>query len=195
MKKYKNLLLGLIIFIPSLITAKNTFANEPLIGEMAYFAGNFAPRGWAFCEGQLLPIAQNTALFSILGTMYGGDGRTNFALPDMRGRALVHAGNGPGLTPRSQGSKFGSEEVIMSEAQMPSHNHTVNSTSDTTVDSTANDKSLAAVKMYKSGRTPDKLLHNQTVGNTGSSQPINTIQPTLAINCIIAIQGLFPSRS
>lgn len=195
MKKIKTYLLSMAICIPSIFIQQSATANEPYLGEMAYFAGNFAPRGWAFCDGQILAISQNQALFSLLGTMYGGDGRTTFALPDMRGRALIHAGNGPGLTPRTQGSKFGNEEVIMSMAQMPSHNHTIHSTSDTTVDSTANDRALAAVKMYKAGRTPDKALNNETVGNSGGNQPINTRQPTLAIHCIIATQGLFPSRN
>lgn len=195
MKKIKTVLIGSVFAISTFATTNTAIANEPYLGEMAYFAGNFAPRGWAFCEGQLLPISQNQALFSILGTMYGGDGRTTFALPDMRGRALVHTGSGPGLTPRSQGQKFGSETVTMTAAQMPSHTHSAHSTSDTTVDDTANGKSLAAVKMYKPRTTPSRSLNNATIANTGGNQPINTVQPTLAINCIIAIQGLFPSRN
>jgi microcystin-dependent protein len=195
MKKVKTLLLSSIFAISTFATTNAALANEPYLGEMAYFAGNFAPRGWAFCEGQLLPISQNQALFSILGTMYGGDGRTTFALPDMRGRALVHAGSGPGLSTRQQGQKFGSENVTMTVAQMPSHSHSAHSTSDTTVDDTANGKALAAVKMYKSRTIPSKSLNSETIGNTGGNQPINTVQPTLAINCIIAIQGIFPSRN
>jgi microcystin-dependent protein len=191
----KKLLVSLLICVPSILLSNVAIAEEPYLGEMAYFAGNFAPRGWALCDGQLLPISQNTALFSLLGTIYGGDGRTTFGLPDMRGRALVHTGSGPGLTPRSQGSKFGNETVTMSVAQLPSHNHSVNSTADTTIDATANGKALASVKMYKAGSTPNKLLNSATVGNAGASQPINTIQPTLAIHCIIAIQGIFPTRN
>jgi len=195
MKKIKTLLLGSILTVSTLATTNAALANEPYLGEIAYFAGNFAPRGWALCDGQILPINQFQSLYSLLGTTYGGDGRTTFALPDMRGRTLVHAGTGPGLTPRPQGQRFGSETVTMSAAQMPSHNHPVRTTSDTTVDDTANGKALAAVKMYKSRTTPNRTLNNATVGNTGASQPINTVQPTLAINCIIAIQGLFPPRN
>jgi microcystin-dependent protein len=195
MKKLNVLLLSTIIYLPSLFTSNFVFADEPYLGEMVYFAGNFAPRGWALCDGQLLQISENQSLYSLLGTTYGGDGRVTFALPDMRGRALIHAGNGAGLTPRVQGSKFGTETVTMSVAQMPSHSHSLNSTSDTTVDATANGKALAAVKMYKANATPNNPLNSETVGNSGGNQPINIIQPTLAINCIIATQGLFPSRN
>ncbi|WP_340819596.1 tail fiber protein [Methanolobus sp. WCC4] len=105
-----------------------TQSTDPLLGEITLFAGNFAPRGWAFCNGQLLPINQNQALFSILGTTYGGDGRTTFALPDLRGRAPVHAGNGPGLSPVVLGQKGGAETVALNVNQMPSHTHTLNHT-------------------------------------------------------------------
>lgn len=98
---------------------------EPYIGEISMFGGNFAPRGWAFCDGQLLPIAQNTALFSLLGTIYGGDGRTTFALPDLRGRVPVHSGNGPGLSDYRVGQRGGSERIILTINQIPSHNHSV----------------------------------------------------------------------
>ncbi len=98
-------------------------SQEPFVAQISLFGGNFAPRGWAFCDGQLLAISQNTALFSLLGTTYGGDGRTTFALPDMRGRALLHAGGGPGLTFRGLGDKSGAEEITLTVQQMPSHNH------------------------------------------------------------------------
>ena len=97
--------------------------SEPFIAEIRIFAGNFAPRGWALCDGQLLPISQNTALFSLIGTVYGGDGETNFALPDLRGRAAMHAGNGPGLTPRQLGSRSGAATVTLTPGEVPSHNH------------------------------------------------------------------------
>ena len=97
--------------------------SSPFIAEIIMFGGNFAPRSWAFCDGQLLPISQNTALFSLLGTIYGGDGRTTFALPDLRGRVPMHQGNGPGLTPRNLGSKGGEENVALNQQQMPSHTH------------------------------------------------------------------------
>ena len=97
--------------------------SEPFIAEVRIFAGNFAPRGWAFCNGQLLPIAQNTALFSLLGTVYGGDGRTTVGLPDLQGRAAMHPGRGPGLTPRVLGQKLGAETVALSSDQLGTHNH------------------------------------------------------------------------
>ena len=98
-------------------------SQEPFLAQISLFGGNFAPRGWAFCDGQLLPIAQYSAVFALLGTTYGGDGRTTFALPDMRGRALLHAGGGPGLTFRRLGDKSGAEEITLTVQQMPSHNH------------------------------------------------------------------------
>ena len=104
---------------------ESSMSAEPFIGEISMFAGNFAPRGWAFCEGQLLPIAQNQSLFSILGTTYGGDGRTTFGLPDMRGRVSIHPGTGPGLTNYRLGNKGGSETTTLTTNQLPSHNHTI----------------------------------------------------------------------
>ncbi|MFY1113097.1 MAG: tail fiber protein, partial [Methanosarcinaceae archaeon] len=112
-------------YIIALVGVFPSRSSEPFIGEIRMFAGNFAPRGWAFCDGQLLPISQNTALFSILGTTYGGDGRTTFGLPDLRGRVPVHAGSGPGLSTVRLGDTGGAETVTLSQAQMPSHNHTI----------------------------------------------------------------------
>jgi microcystin-dependent protein len=195
MNKMRIILLETIIVISSLTYSNFAFADEPYLGEMAYFAGNFAPRGWAKCDGQILPISSNQALFSLLGTTYGGDGRTTFALPDMRGRALIHAGQGAGLTNRPQGQNLGSETVTMSSAQMPSHNHTLNGTSSGANSNTALDRSLGDVKIYKTGVTANQTLHSETISNTGNGQSINTTQPTLALMCIIAIEGLFPSRS
>ncbi len=99
--------------------------SEPFVGEIRMFAGNFAPRGWAFCDGQLLAVSQNDALFSLLATVYGGDGRTTFGLPDLRGRIPIHAGTGPGLSPRRLGAKFGTEEETLTVNQLPSHSHTL----------------------------------------------------------------------
>ena len=139
--------------------------SDPYIAEVGIFAGNFAPRGWASCDGQLLPISENTALFSLIGTTYGGDGRTTMGLPDLRGRTAVHEGNGPGLTPRNLGSRFGVEDVTLTTNQMPSHTH-------------------------------DYLLNGpQTTDPTGGGQPHENVQPSLALNYIIAMQGIYPSRS
>jgi microcystin-dependent protein len=195
MNKISTILLGAIIVTSSLVYSSTAFADEPYLGEMAYFAGNFAPRGWAKCDGQILPINSNESLFSLLGTTYGGDGRTTFALPDMRGRALIHAGRGAGLTDRRHGQKLGSETVTMSLSNMPSHNHTLKGTSSNADNDIAEGKSLAAAKIYKTGATADQTLHSATISNTGNGQSINTVQPTLALTCIIAIQGLFPSRN
>mmetsp|Transcript_12154 Transcript_12154/g.37040 ORF Transcript_12154/g.37040 Transcript_12154/m.37040 type:complete len:303 (+) Transcript_12154:190-1098(+) len=114
-----------VTVVLSAVLLPAVLGQEPLLGEVRMFAGTFAPRGWAFCDGQVLAISQNQALFSILGTTYGGDGRTTFALPDLRGRVPVHPGSGPGLTTRNQGAKFGSEEVSLAEANLPPHTHDI----------------------------------------------------------------------
>ncbi len=172
---------------------------EPFIGEIKLFAGNFAPRGWAFCDGQLLPINQWQALFSILGTMYGGDGRTNFALPDLRGRVSVHPGNGSGLSPYGIGEKGGAETVTLSVQQMPVHSHSLNANAQNGDTSDPPGSSLADTKgsdkdYMKSGMVNTEMSPN-SIGATGSGQPHENRQPYLAVNYIIALQGVFPSRS
>ncbi len=137
---------------------------DPFIGQISLFAGNFAPRGWELANGQLLPVAQNDALFALYGTTYGGDGRTTFALPDLRGRAALQPGNGPGLSSRRLGEKLGIEEVTLNELQLPSHDHSL--------------------------PQPDA-----TTGDTGGGQPHTNMQPSLALNYIIALEGVFPSRN
>jgi microcystin-dependent protein len=146
--------------------------SEPFIAEIRIFAGNFAPRGWAFCNGQLLPVAQNTALFSLIGTTYGGDGRTTTALPNLQGRAPMHPGRGPGLTSRRLGESGGSETVTLSTAQMPNHNHPLMASAENLVP-----------------------MANEALPAAGGSQSHNNMQPYLAINFIIALTGLYPSRS
>lgn len=172
--------------------------SEPFIAEIRIFAGNFAPRSWAFCNGQLLPISQNTALFSLIGTTYGGDGRTTTALPNLQGRAPMHPGRGPGLTSRRLGQRGGVEEVTLTEAQMPSHNHSIqSSTSPGTIFSPAATSVLsrsAGGAAYDSTDNLSNTLNDGTLPNTGGSQPHNNMQPFLAINFIIALQGLYPSR-
>ncbi len=137
--------------------------SEPFLGQITMFGGNFAPRGWAYCEGQLLPIAQNTALYSLLGTIYGGDGRTSFGLPDLRGRAPIHQGRGPGLSPRKLGEKGGAETVQPRGG-------------------------LAAAPATEEGR------QSPTV-EVANPQAHNSMQPFLAVNYIIALEGVFPSRN
>jgi microcystin-dependent protein len=175
---------------------------EPFIGEISIFAGNFAPRGWAFCNGQLLPISQNTALFSLLGTTYGGDGRTTFALPDLRGRVPMHAGDGPGLQPRSLGEKGGKEEVNLTLTQMPSHSHPVSGTVrayNGNPDSESPEETVLANGDFYSSQSPDVKMHTDsvqiTLGNTGGSQPHTNVQPYQCVNYIIALEGVFPSRN
>lgn len=178
-------------------------AVDPLLGEIMMFAGNFAPRGWAFCDGQLLPIAQNDALFSLLGTTYGGDGRTTFALPDLRGRAPIHAGNGPGLSNYQLGWRGGAETTTLSISNLPSHNHTLNASEQpaTTAEPLNNylphgETGRVEAKEYVTP-PPYSLvsLNNESIGYTGGSQPFNNVMPFLTINFCIALQGIFPSRS
>ena len=173
---------------------------DPFIGEIIMFGGNFAPRGWALCDGQLLDIASHSALFSILGTTYGGDGRTTFGLPDLRGRVPMHAGNGPGLTPRNLGQKFGAENVQLSTQEMPSHNHVASMHAESTAAGTANPQGnmLAGGVFYAAPVAADNrtmAAESIVVNNTGGSQPHNNIQPVQVVNYIIALVGTFPSRS
>ena len=183
---------------------------EPLIGEIIMFGGNFAPRSWAFCDGQLLAISQNTALFSILGTTYGGDGRTTFGLPDLRGRVAIHPGNGPGLTSRRLGEKGGREKVTLTTAQMPAHKHVgavkVSSADSDTSVATANasigtpgapvGRVFTGTLGFNSA-TPNILLNPDSVEttNTGGGQSHDNMQPFQAVNYIIALTGTFPSRN
>ncbi len=183
---------------------------EGTIGEIRMFAGNFAPRTWAFCEGQLLAISQNTALFSILGTTYGGDGRTTFGLPDLRGRAPIGPGSGPGLPTYRLGQKSGSPTNFLTVNQLPSHTHAVaaNVSSGNATQNAATQGASIATPGSGEGRsftqtagfnrsTPDVTLNGNSViiGNTGGSQAVNNMQPFVGIYYIICLQGVFPSRS
>ncbi|WMX13636.1 MULTISPECIES: phage tail protein [unclassified Aureispira] len=170
---------------------------DPFIGEIIMFGGNFAPRGWAFCDGQLLPIAQNSALFSILGTTYGGDGRTTFALPDLRGRVAIHPGNGPGLSDYRLGQKGGTETVTLTTNQIPSHNHmiNVNNSAGTTNDPTNHFLANTGAFDSEYGTTANTIMNSNALGHTGGGQSHTNIQPYCCVNFIIALQGVFPSRS
>lgn len=168
--------------------------DQPYIGEIAMFAGNFAPRGWALCNGQILSIQQNTALFSLIGTIYGGDGRTTFALPDLRGRAPVHAGQGPGLTNHRLGQKGGQEEVTLNQTQLPSHNHFIQS--DLMVQEMQIPRAEGEgepIRIPVADGEGESL--NLTVSHSGGNRPVNNKQPYLTINYIISLQGTFPSRN
>ena len=176
--------------------------SEPFIAEIRIFAGNFAPRGWAFCDGQLLPIAQNTALFSLIGTTYGGDGRTTTALPNLQGRAPMHPGRGPGLTSRRLGQRGGVEVVTLTEAQMPVHQHSVTASGRPADENDAQGlffgttpgNNLYVPASSNQPPTPTSLA-DQALASAGGSQSHNNLQPFLAINFIIALVGLYPSRS
>lgn len=174
--------------------------SEPFIAEIRIFAGNFAPRSWAFCNGQLLPIAQNTALFSLIGTTYGGDGRTTTALPNLEGRAPMHPGRGPGLTSRRLGQRGGVETVTLTEAQMPQHRHTMRAASFIASSQVPSASRVPARSMggtaYQTETSSNLVpMEDAAVLPAGGSQAHNNLQPYLAINFIIALQGLYPSRS
>jgi microcystin-dependent protein len=161
------------------------------------FAGNFAPIGWAFCDGQLLAVSQNDALFSLLGTIYGGDGRTTFGLPDLRGRIPVHQGTGAGLSARPIGSNGGAEDVTIGTSEMPVHNHPLQATTGPGADANPAGKVTAdspSVKVYIED-PPSVSLASATVANSGGSQSHRNLQPFLCINFIIALSGLYPSAS
>jgi microcystin-dependent protein len=172
---------------------------SPFLGEVKIFAGNFAPRGWAMCNGQLMSISQNTALFSILGTTYGGNGQTTFALPDFRSRLPVHQGQGPGLTPYNLGEMNGVENVTLLSSQIPLHNHAVNASTGagTAVAAGggfwATDGASRGGKLYAS--TGGAAMGTGAIGQTGGGVPHNNIQPFLALNFIVALQGVFPARN
>ena len=176
--------------------------SDPFIGEIRMFAGNFAPRSWALCDGQLLAVSQNDALFSLLGTIYGGDGRTTFALPELRGRVPVHMGSGPGLSPRQLGQKGGAETVTLSVSQIPSHNHDGAlqgvETDATSADATGRmfAKSVGGSAYHTGtgrGEGPVAMAAG-ALAQTGGSQPHSNLAPTLCLNFIIALFGIYPSR-
>lgn len=170
--------------------------SEPFLGEIRTFGFTFAPRGWASCDGQLLPIAQHQALFALLGTTYGGDGRTTFALPDLRGRVAVHVGRGPGLSSYRQGERGGEEAVALTPEQLPSHTHDVRARDRRGRSRIPTGRFLARVtrgRLYAPDH--DVLLHPDTVTETGGGQPHPNLPPHLVLNVCIALQGIFPSRS
>lgn len=194
--------------------------NDEYLGVIKIFAGNFAPRNFVFCYGQLLSIAQNQALFSILGTIYGGDGRTTFGVPDLRGAAPIGSGTGQGLTPRVAGQKFGFETTTLSVHNLPAHNHiiTVNETAGT-IDIPVNTEEgsedeanpgagflgntgaesfvseATAGQKYGGQSIPVNVAATATASNTGNGQSFNNMQPSSVVNYIICINGLYPSRS
>ncbi|MEP1124772.1 MAG: tail fiber protein [Ilumatobacter sp.] len=163
----------------------------PFIAQISMFGGNFAPRGWAFCDGQILSIAQNTALFSLLGTTYGGDGQTTFALPDLRGRVPMHPGQGPGLSNYALGQTGGTETTTLGVNNLPPHNHGISASAGGQTTNRPTNGYLAAGNRYTT--TTDTAMAPTAVA--GSGQAFNNVQPYQTVNFIIALQGIFPSRN
>ena len=170
---------------------------EPFIGQLMLFAGNFAPRGWALCDGQLLSIAQNTALFSILGTTYGGDGRVTFALPDLRGRVPVHAGQGPGLSFYTLGQQAGTETVTLNLTQIPTHGHTFapGCSSDPPSSQTPENNVLASLETQSFSGEANAAMRAGNTSTAGGSQAHANLPPYTCLNYCVALEGIFPSRS
>jgi microcystin-dependent protein len=171
---------------------------DPFVAEIRIYPFNFAPKGWAFCDGQLLPISQNTALFSLLGTTYGGDGKSTFALPDMQGNAPMHPGQGPGLSLHDLGETGGAETVTLLESEIPAHSHQL-----TGLGAPANRtnpignsiaRSSAGTPFQPPAGAPLVPMADVTVTPAGGDQPHNNMQPYLTLNFCIALQGVFPPR-
>jgi microcystin-dependent protein len=170
--------------------------SDPFVAEIRIFAGNFNPVGWATCDGQLMPLSQNTALFSLIGTFYGGDGKSTFALPNMAGSAPIAAGAGPGLTPRSLGEAAGETSVLLTTLEIPAHNHALQASGQPgnrrPVAGNALARSTGANMYLPSGTSTPMAV--QATSTTGGSLPHNNLQPYLAMTFIIALRGVFPSR-
>jgi microcystin-dependent protein len=171
---------------------------DPFVAEIRIFPFNFAPKGWAWCDGQLMPLSQNTALFSLLGTTYGGNGKSNFALPDLQGRAPMHPGQGPGLSLHDLGETGGSETVTLLESEMPAHSHGL-----VARNFTANSDIPAGLTVAKPGAGPNiyappgplTSMSDQSLAPAGGDQPHNNLQPYLTFFFCIALQGVFPPRT
>jgi microcystin-dependent protein len=171
--------------------------SEPFIGQIILFAGNFPPKGYATCDGQILPIATNTALFSILGTTFGGDGRTNFALPDLRGRAPIHFGQSPGFSPYQLGQRGGEENHTLNTQELPQHNHTVTigASSEGATQSNPSGQVPGGGSFYAPAAEVNGALGGVACSPTGSGLSHNNMQPYLVVNYCIALFGVFPARN
>jgi microcystin-dependent protein len=169
---------------------------DPFIAEIRIFPFNFAPKGWALCDGQLLPLSQNTALFTLLRTTYGGNGETTFALPDLQGRVPMHPGQGPGLSLHDLGETGGSETVSLLESEIPSHSHPLNTVNDIGTSPSPANVYLAKAPAYSSAPSGGSVkLNLAALSPTGGGQPHNNMQPYLTMHFCIALQGVFPPRS
>lgn len=172
--------------------------SEPFVGEIRMFAGNFAPRGWAFCDGQLLSVSENDALYSLFGTIYGGDGRTTFGLPDLRGRIPLHQGTGPGLSHRRLGSMGGAEQVTVTINQLASHSHGFRgSTASAAADAPGGGfiADTGGALNYLANADPIGDFARSMVGSAGGNRSHTNLMPTLCVNFIVALFGIYPSRT
>ena len=172
---------------------------DPFVAEIRIFPFTFPPKGWAFCNGQLLPLSQNTALFSLLGTTYGGNGKSNFALPDLQGSAPMHPGQGPGLSLHDLGETGGSETVTLLESEMPAHSHGLMANTTTGTKSTPAANSLSRTSgatpyLPTAGNPPTTMMAPESLPPAGGDQPHNNMMPYLTLNFNIALQGVFPPR-
>ena len=194
---------ALALAVTCLVAPNSAKADaDPFIGEIGTFGLTFCPRGWASTEGQLLPISQNDALFSLLGTTFGGDGRTTFGLPDLRGRIPIGLGNGPGLSPKAWGAKAGQEQINLSPANLASHSHAVNATNADGDKAGPGDKILAAApdggvgaETIYSDQAFTVQMNPAMISPTGGNLALNTQDPTLVVRYCIALQGVYPSRN
>ncbi len=172
---------------------------DPFVAEIRIFPFNFAPKGWAFCDGQLMPISQNTALFSLLGTTYGGDGKSTFALPNMQGNAPMHPGQGPGLSLHDLGETGGSDTVSLLESEIPSHSHSMSAQNvplGTVTTASGNTFSRpASGNLFNKANPVVVNMSDQTLAPAGGDQPHNNMQPYLTLNFCLALQGVFPPRT
>lgn len=168
--------------------------SNPFIGEIRMFVGSFAPQGWALCDGQVLLVSQNDALFSLFGTIYGGDGETTFGLPDLRGRVPIHMGSGPGLTPRQIGQKSGAENASVNVNQLPTHGHPMQASSDAADDLAPAGKTMAvaASDIYVEDN-PDVAMAPQAVTSVGGGNTHPNVMPFQTVNYIVSLFGIFPS--
>src|SRR5579863_9854523 len=173
--------------------------SNPFLAEIRIFPFNFAPTGWAFCDGQILPLSQNTALFSLLGTTYGGDGKSNFALPNMQGNVPMHPGQGPGLSLHDLGETGGSDTVTLLESEIPSHSHSLmtfaNQGTQGTPDPTLGIARARGIDAFSTTTTGLVQMSDNTVAPAGGDQPHNNLMPYLTLNFCIALQGVYPPRT
>lgn len=170
--------------------------GQPYVGEIRMFGGNFAPAGWAFCNGQLLPISENEVLFTLIGTTYGGDGQNTFALPDLRGRLPIHQGTGPGLSSYVLGQSGGSEEITLTNGQIPTHTHALlgSSGAPTSSNPQGNVTAQPTTFDFYSSDPPTSTMNTSIVSSTGGSQPHDNMMPFLCVSFIISLYGIYPSQ-